>query len=221
MEDDIRRAKRLLESKGYRFSKMYDMSLLEHLKDVKAKPIRETVGYEYSEEEEDYSYEEDDPLSESNFSSSLRGDQLKRWYPGSVITTNSYSQNSGSSTGKHYVMVVDSVDEGEDDLFKYRGFLISTQTDKANKYNSRYPNNLYIDDVRSIFYGNSRVSSAEVLIRVDDLVEFTSRDIYPEKAYKGKVSNKFWRFVANGSANYHSGKSYLNKNKYWISNKED
>lgn len=223
MDDNIRRAKKLLESKGYRVSKVsYDQSLFDHLRDVKSTPIRESVGYDYVECEEDYSYDEDESLYEDLASTeSLRGDQLKKWYPGSVVTTNSYSENSGTSTGKHYVMVIDSVDEGDDGVLKYRGFLISTKVDKANKNNPKYPNNLYIDDVRSIFYGHTYVSSSEALIRVDDLVEFTSRDIYPSRSYKGKVSNKFWRFVANGSSNCHSGKDYMNRRKYWISNKEE
>lgn len=182
--------------------------------DKEATPINEIEGYgwEYNslaEAIEDNCYQE--YLDESE----LVGDQTKQYEIGDIIFANKfYSPSSRQlvSTKGHRVLVITSKKD-EDGVVQYRGFELSSKVHKSNKY-SKYYNNLYIKDYTSILASGGG-SPIEAIIRVDDLVKFSSKDLSPTGSLKGKVTDEFMQFVKKAYMNYDSGRSKDNATMYW------
>ena len=160
-------------------------------------------------------YAWDYPTEEFYEDQELKGNQLKDYYVGDLIMPKKiYSPQSRTEVDPHRVLLIQASNRGEDGIVKYKGFLLSSKaTEKANRYNSRYPNNIWIKDTATILWRGRR-EHKEGFIRVDDVVEFDSTDLAASGVWKGHVSNKFFRFVNNCYQNYVDGKD--NSHKYWL-----
>lgn len=195
--------------------KILEAFIRDGILEDKTTHINEIQGYgwEYNslaEAIEDNCYQ--DYLDES-----LTGDQTKQYEIGDIIfATKLYSPNSRQvvtgSKGGHKVVVITSRRDANG-VVQYRGFELSSKKDKAN-IQGKYPNNLYIKDYSSILSKGSG-APIEAIVRVDDLVKFSSKDLSPSGSYKGKVSNEFLQFIQQGYSNYKSGHSKDNFNLVW------
>lgn len=203
MDSDVSRAKKLLESKGYKVSKKL---VFEGLDESDVVTLNEFVSIHGNE------YAWDMSLEESLYEAELEGDQLKEYEVGDIIMPiTAHSPSSNTDVEPHKVLLIQTKDTGEDGIIKYKGFLLSSKVRKSNKYGG-YPNNIYIEDYSSILY-RGKPENKEAFIRVDDIVEFTNQDLDTHGVWKGRVSNAFFNFVNNCYKNYQQGKS--NKYKYW------
>lgn len=216
MENDIRRAKKLLEGKGYTIEKKLfdidesDVVSLNEFIDMNG----DDYGWEESLEESLYEYEEDDRLYESS-------DQDKVYEPGDIIMTRNYYSPSSHKKMKenpHKILLVTSKQESNGVVY-YRGFLLSSKVNKANK-EGKYPNNIYIDNYSSILSSGAN-SNKEAIIRVDDLVQFTNKDLSHSGTKKGEASKEFIEFVKKCYENYRSGNSKYNFNQQWLSKSKE
>lgn len=209
MEEDIRRAKRLLESKGYHVEKKL---IFEGLDESDVVPLNEFLDVHGSEYAWEYS------LEESLYESRFEGDQLKEYEVGDIIMPMRLrSTQSNEYVEPHKIMLIQTKDTGDDGVIKYKGFLLSSKKDKSNKYGG-YPNNIWIEDYASILYRGSQ-QHREAFIRVDDIVEFTNEDLDTRGVWKGTVSRSFFNFVNNCYMNYKQGRS--NKHRYWYANRRE
>ena len=136
----------------------------------------------------------------------------KKVRPGDlVVVTSFYSPQSRSRVEKrHYVVVIyEYNDRGE-----HVGYALSSQFQKANKFNQdkpRFYDSLYIKDTASILGTRKTISSKEAIINVGDKVTFTDNDLSGHW-FKGKVSHEFFDFIKNAARNVRTGK---NKEVYW------
>lgn len=146
----------------------------------------------------------------------LVGAQKEEYKVGDIIMPKSlYSHSSRKRVDPHKIMLIQSKKE-ENGIIRYRGFLLSSKVENSNKY-GKYPNNIYIEDYATILYKGPR-QHKEAFIRVDDIVEFTNKDLSTSGVWKGSVSYSFFRFVNNCYNNYKRGISNLNRR--WTSNKD-
>lgn len=210
--DDIQRAKKLLESKGYKVTrerKLFDIDESDVISlDEFVKIHGDDYGWEETLEEALYDYEEDERLYESN-------DQEKIFNPGDIIMTRNYYSTSSHQKRRddpHRILLITSKEE-EGGKIKYSGFLLSSKVEKANK-EGKYPNNIYIRDYGTILSAGQKVSM-EALIRVDDIVEFTNKDLSNSGTKKGEASKEFIDFVNKCRNNYESGNSKDNFKLQW------
>lgn len=212
MNKDIERAKRLLESKGYVVKKKHQLEF-KGLDESDVVSLNEFLDIHKDE----CSWEEtlEESLYEDNEEEDLSGDQLKEYEVGDIIMPKTiHSPASGMEVDAHRVLLIQSK-KGRGDTIYYRGFLLSSKVNRSNKYGG-YPNNIYISDYSTILY-KGKYMKKEAYIRVDDVVEFTNKDLDASGVYKGTVTNRFFRFVNNCYHNYKKGIS--NKDRYWISDR--
>lgn len=207
--DDIRRAKKLLESKGYLVEKKLfniDESESLTLEEFEEKHA-DDYGWEYDSLEEALEdYIDEDRLDESN-------DRHRVYEPGDIIMTTAFYSPSSRQVVKnkpHRILIVTSA-EKEDGVTHYRGFELSSQVQKSNKKGG-YRNSLYIKNYSTILERGAK-SDKEAMIIVNDLVKFSSRDLSTSGSYKGHASSEFIDFVQQAYNNYKSGKD--NSQMYW------
>lgn len=156
---------------------------------------------------EDTCYQE--YLDEAKFSSNRVYDI------GDIIFTKQYYNPKNKEVVRyngHRVLVITSK-ENIDGSMSYRGFVLSSKVDKSNKH-SDYWNNLYIDDYSSILDNNSG-STIPCIVKVDTLVQVSSKHFSATSTYKGTVKDEFLQFVQKAYSNYKSGNAKENANMYW------
>lgn len=132
---------------------------------------------------------------------------------GDIIHANRYySSSSNSYISGHYVYIID-IKRLPDNSSAYSGYAISSQSQKSNKHNSHYPNNIDIADDNTIYAKRTGSSHVNVLIRVDDIVTFTDADLSASGVWKGYATYEFNKFIEKAVHNYKSGKS--NADMFW------
>lgn len=206
MNKEVRKAKKLLESKGYKVTK-YDISFDDIIDESDIISLDEA----YDRYGNDFSWEQ---TLEEDLYEDLQGDQRKEYKVGDILMPMKlYSPGSRMDVEPHRVVIIRSKETDKEGVIRYEGFLLSSKVQKSNKYNSHYPNNIYIEDYSSILYRGTP-QHKEAFIRVDDIVRFTSKDLDTRGSWKGSVKYPFLTFLKNCYQNYKSGKS--NVNKYWL-----
>lgn len=174
-----------------------------------------TLGEFFEENDrEDYIWEESLAESLEEESDEIVGNRAVQYKVGDIIMTNRYkSHGSYVEDSQHKILVVTSRVES-DGIINYEGFLLSSKAkEKSNKYNERYPHNIYINPYNSILYKGAPSNKQEVFIRVDDLVKFTNMDLSISGSWKGKASWEFLNFVQRCANNYRAGKD--NSKIFW------
>ncbi len=114
----------------------------------------------------------------------------------------------------HRVFVIeDAVGPVGDRVFK--GYLLSSKVDKANYYNSRFPNNIYIKDYSTIL-ARGPLREAEAFINLSDLYTIEERlmDLDRGGIWKGHATQEFIDFIDKAVEDLNNGKSI--KDTYWI-----
>ena len=136
-------------------------------------------------------------------------DQDKVYQPWDIIMINTHDI---PGLEKHRILLVESgvIDDG----CEYSGFEFSSNLNKANKNNNKYPDNLYISSYASILQGKSDVNKP-IILKIDHLVKFTNENLSEHGTHKGRVNNEFREFVKEAYNNYRNGRSDLNAAKYW------
>ena len=137
-------------------------------------------------------------------------DRDKNYRPGDILMVPNWSSGrTGHQNSPHRILVITSSTDGE-----YSGYILSSKIEKANKYNSKFPNNIYIQDYDTILDIGRKIGSKEVFIRVDDLVSFKASDLSDWGTWKGRVNSKFFDFVEQCRKNYLLDKN-MNREITW------
>lgn len=136
-------------------------------------------------------------------------DQDKIYQPWDIIMINTHDI---PGLEKHRILLVESgvIDGG----CEYSGFEFSSNLNKANKNNNKYPDNLYISSYASILQGKSDINKP-IILKIDHLVKFTNKNLSEHGTHKGRVNDEFREFVKEAYNNYKNGRSDLNATKYW------
>lgn len=97
----------------------------------------------------------------------------------------------------------------------FRGYLLSSQVRKANYYNERFPNNIYINDYSTILARGPQ-RNAEVFLNLADCYTIDERlmDIESGGFWKGHATQEFIDFIDKVIAEIKEGKSA--GRTYWI-----
>ena len=113
------------------------------------------------------------------------------------------------SSGIHRILIITKIENKENPI--YRGYILSSNVSKANK-NSRYSNNIYINDYSTILEYGPRYNK-EAIIKLDELKEFTRANFSSSGTYKGTVTEEFFNFILSCIRNMKTNTS--NKNIFW------
>lgn len=161
----------------------------------------------YNEEDDDYDF-----LQEFY---DISGNPLK---PGQIAMVKDYVSKNGRQTDDpHRVLIVSASSPDRFGVAEYKGYLMSSNTDKAN-VKSKYVNNIFIDDFSTICARGTQKSMNDhksAIIKVDELVEFTNEDMDDSGVWKATAKSEFIKLVAECRRNFASGKQQLNKNMQW------
>lgn len=98
-----------------------------------------------------------------------------------------------------------------DDKTIYEGHILSSKVKNSNKYNLRYPNNIYINVYDHILIGKHRgVTRSPCYINVGEYFKFSSEAVQGSGSFKGTVTKEFLDFVQECERRVSS-----NDNQYW------
>ena len=134
-----------------------------------------------------------------------------------IMANNGVSQREQGMdiTSPHRIFVVADA-EGEPGNRIFKGYLLSSQVRKANYYDKRFPNNIYIDDYSTILARGPHRTD-EVFVNLSDLyiIEESKMDREHSGLWKGHAKQEFIDFIDNAVSVLNSGKSI--SDIYWIS----
>ena len=140
-------------------------------------------------------------------------DREKKYIAGDILMVPQWnSSKNGRSDLPHRIVVIDSV-EKKDKIY-YAGRVLSSQIKNSNKYNDRYPNNIYIDNYDSILSLGRTVGEKSVYINISDVITFTNEDLSDSGTWKGHISKEFELFMQDCISNYEKDKT-MNKDIFW------
>lgn len=133
-----------------------------------------------------------------------------------IMANNGVSEREGGMNieSPHRIFIIeDAVGEFGNRIF--RGYLLSSQVRKANYYDRRFPNNLYISDYSTIIARGPK-REGEVFINLSDLytVHESRMDLEHTSLWKGHVKQEFIDFIEAAVSDIKAGKPI--SNKYWI-----
>ena len=124
------------------------------------------------------------------------------------------SMENGRISLPHRIVVVDSV-INNNGVINCKGRVMSSNIALSNKYNERFPNNIYIDDYDSILSSGKTVGKKSAYINVKDIITFTNNDLSDAGTWKGHISAEFEDFLNSCIQNYNQDQN-KNKDVYWI-----
>ena len=133
-------------------------------------------------------------------------DNDKVYNVGDIVFVPQIETATGIISG-HRILVISRVDKDT-----YKGFIMSSKVDKANKYNKHFPNNLFVNNYNDILI-KGPLKNCSIIVAVDNLVSFNRNELSEKGSFKGHVKDNFLQFVLNGYNNYLNGIS--NKNMFW------
>ena len=140
-------------------------------------------------------------------------DREKRYVYGDILMVPQWNSSvNGRVEPPYRVVVVDGVEER--DRVTYTGRVLSSQIRNSNKYNSKYPNNVYIDDYDTILSTGKAVGRKPVYINISDIITFTNNDLSDSGTWKGHISDEFDRFIKRCISNYQANEM-SNKDVFW------
>ena len=126
-----------------------------------------------------------------------------------------HSSVSGRNKSPHRIIVVTvAVDNSDSDVINYSGYLLSSQVNKANINNKRYPNNIYISNYDSILKEGRTYNDRPVILKIDELITFTNQDLKDKGTWKGHISDEFSTFMDTCVRNYRLNRT-MNRIVYW------
>jgi len=151
-----------------------------------------------------------DTLLESTFNN--RFGQIVK---GDIIMANNgvSSRNSGIDilTPHRVYIIEDAV--GKPGSRTFRGYLISSKVEKANYYNKKFPNNIYIQNYDTILEKGKRFFS-ENLINLADLYTIEESKISVDSTiWKGHAKDEFIDFIDEVALKIKNGED--TSNIYW------
>lgn len=114
--------------------------------------------------------------------------------------------------GVHRILIINKINQADGELPKYNGYLLSSNMNKANKNNPKFPNNIYISDYATILKKGNPISKPAI-IKVDSLIEFDHSSFSSSGTWKGHVTDEFFNFIKTCADNYRSNKS--NAEMFW------
>ena len=132
----------------------------------------------------------------------------------SDIAFTNLKTRQGKMTEPHRFIIVDKdYDNGK---LVYKGVMLKSNhkdDPKANKFNRKFPDNIYIDDEHSAM-SIKRGKGGEGIAAVDEIFEFTPDQIISNTGYwKGRMKPEFMSFLEDRIRDAGTGK---NKDKYWL-----
>ena len=140
-------------------------------------------------------------------------DREKKYVTGDILMVPQWnSSENGRIELPHRIVVIDSV-EKKDKIY-YTGRVLSSQIKNSNKYNDKYPNNIYIGNYDSILSIGRTVGEKPVYINISDIITFTNEDLSDSGTWKGHISKEFERFMHDCISNYEKDKT-INKDIFW------
>jgi len=118
----------------------------------------------------------------------------RKFQVGNVVMAKNAKNLDGESdmTSPHRLYVISSID-GPIGNRKYTGFILSSQTQKANIAGG-HPSNIYIDDFGTILKDGYKMNKPAIL-KLDAEYEFTDADMDRSGVYKGNCVPEFQDFV--------------------------
>lgn len=140
-------------------------------------------------------------------------DRERQFVPGDILMVPQWhSQVSGVNSSPHRIIVVTSVNQG--DIIAYTGYLLSSQINKANKNNERFPNNIFINNYDTILNTGRLSGNRPAILKVDELITFSNNDLQDMGTWKGHISDEFANFMETCINNFHRDRN-LNRSIYW------
>ena len=204
-----------------KYKNNYSEEMIKNLNDTTQDSI--TLQEFYKKYGTDYSWDYEETLEEVIENESLNpyNEELqlkieeaefkKPLKVGDIIMPKKFISNGKVVDSAHRILVV-SIIENDNGKVVYKGYILSSQLHKANKYGG-YPNNIYIKNYGTILAGGAK-SDKEAFIRVDDVVSFTKDDLDVSGFWKGEVTEEFLKFIKKCRENYLKNPN-LNKTVYW------
>ncbi len=125
-----------------------------------------------------------------------------------IMANNGQSNREGGMPilSEHRVYVVEDV-TGEYGSRTFKGYLLSSRVQKANYYNKKFPNNIYIENYSSIL-AKGPANDKEAFINLADLYEIDERLMNRESSlWKGHAKQSFIDFIDNAVAAKSRGES--------------
>lgn len=171
---------------------------------LKRTPLQEHFD-KYGSEYEWKSTLEEDLIEESI---SLSEDSLvdnKVYHPKDIVMVRD------SRAGVHRILIVTKSEPDENGDIVYSGYILSSNTQKSNKY-SRYSNNIYIKNYGTILAVGNKIDK-EAIVKLDELHSFTKHDMSASGNYKGTVTDEFFNFILKCVSNMSNNIS--NKDEVW------
>jgi hypothetical protein len=166
----------------------------------------------------------DESLEELLFDcDSLLEDTIRRSYQRPIVKGDIIMANNGKSqrergmdiTSPHRIFIIE---DSEGDLGNriFKGYLLSSQVRKANYYNSKYPNNIYIDNYGTIIERGPQ-THCEAFINLSDLYVIQENQMDPEASslWKGRVTPEFINFIDSAVESLNKGESIAHY--HWMS----
>lgn len=147
----------------------------------------EKYGYDYTWES---TLEED--IAESNFEMISESTATKQYSIGDILFI--WDKNRKN----HRIVITNTNNNG-----RYEGYLLSSQIQKANINDPKYPNNIFIEHYNTILKIDNGIDKP-AFIRVDDLVRFKQSQL-SSGCYKGTVKPEFLKFLNQCIDNYKNG----------------
>lgn len=143
-------------------------------------------------------------------------DREKHYVNGDILMVPQWeSSENGRIYLPHRIVVIDSVVNNDNDLITYTGRVLSSQIHNSNKYNDRYPNNIYINDYDTILSSGRGTGGKPVFINVGDTITFTNTDLSDSGTWKGHITDEFNEFLSVCIQNYKEDR-LKNRDIFWV-----
>ena len=123
-------------------------------------------------------------------------------------TYSNFDENGGISG--HKVYIITSLIDPENGP-EFEGFVMSSQVQKANVNNPKYPANILIKNYGSILTKNSY--NKDIIIKIDQRFELDSSNFVAYGALQGQCKEAFKKFLNAVVLKYENGKD--TSNDYW------
>ena len=121
-------------------------------------------------------------------------DREKHFVHGDILMVPQWnSSENGKIELPHRIIVIDSVKYKEE--ITYTGRVLSSQIKNSNRYNPKYPNNVYINNYDTILSNGRKVGEKPVYVNVSDIITFTNKELSDSGTWKGHISNEFDAFL--------------------------
>ena len=171
--------------------------------------------WELEESLEELLFDCDDMLEETVSHSYLR--PISK---GDIIMANngrSQRKYGMNVTSPHRIFIIEDA-SGKYGSRIFKGYLLSSQTRKANFYNEHFPNNIYIDDYATILAKGPQ-HNTEAFINLSDLyvIEERRMDRSHGGFWKGHAKQEFIDFIDSAAKSLRSGESI--GSMHWIDGK--